>query len=80
MSFVVNASAEELARLFHNYQAALAEDFNCRPATGSWERTPPNERSLSVAAVRMALLELAETQSEPNREYFAKPGDAEWGC
>lgn len=80
MSFTVNASAEELARLFHHYQEALAGDFDCPPAKGAWEKTPQNERNLRVAAVRMALLELAQSQDEPNREYFAKPGEAEWGC
>lgn len=83
MSFTVNASAEELAKLFHHYQEALAADFDCQPVKGSepcWEKTPQNERNLRVAAARMALLELAETQDGPNREYFAKPGEAEWGC
>lgn len=83
MCFEVNVSAEELAKLFHHYQEALAGDFDCQPAKGcapSWEKTPQNERNLRVAAVRMALLELAETQDETNREYYAKPGEAEWGC
>ena len=80
MSFTVNASAEELARLFHHYQEALASDFDCRLAKGSWEKTPQNERNLKVAAVRMALLELADTHERPDREYFAQPGEAEWGC
>ena len=61
MSFTVTASAEELAKLFHHYQEALAGD-------------------LRVAAVRMALLELAETHDGQKRQYFATPGDAEWGC
>lgn len=83
MSFTVNASVEELAKLFHHYQEALAGDFDCQSSdegSRSWERTPTNERNLRVAAVRMALLELTEMQEAPNREYFAKPGEAEWGC
>jgi hypothetical protein len=37
---------------------------------------------LKIAAARLALLELAATsvQAKPNREYYAKPGQAEWGC
>ena len=83
MSFTVTASAEELAKLFHHYQEALAGDFDCEPVKGrtpSWEKTPQNERDLRVAAVRMALLELAETHDGQKRQYFATPGDAEWGC
>jgi len=35
-----------------------------------------------VAAARLAILEVASTTSEPEdlRRYFAKPGEAEWGC
>jgi hypothetical protein len=35
-----------------------------------------------VAAARLALLELAATseQENQNRRYFAKPGEADWGC
>ncbi len=77
MSFTLNASAAELAKLFHHYHEALAGDFDCQPATGnsaSWEKAPQNERNLRVAVVRMALLELAETQPDANREYFRQTG------
>jgi hypothetical protein len=35
-----------------------------------------------VAAARLAILEVASTATEPEdrRRYFAKPGNAEWGC
>ena len=35
-----------------------------------------------VAAARLTLLELALTsQEDPDqRKYFAKPGEADWGC
>ena len=85
MSLIQDVSPEELAKLFHHYQEALAGDFDCQPdksGAPSWEQTPPNERKLRIAAVRMALLELAATSSQdrPNHEYYAKPGEAEWGC
>ena len=82
MSFVVNASAEELAKLFHHYQEALADDFECKSTgrTPSWKKTSQKELDLKIAAVRMALLELAEAHVTTRREYFAAPGDAEWGC
>jgi len=85
MSLIEDVSPEELAKLFHHYQEALADDFACQPGNGrapSWEQTSQQERKLRIAAVRLALLELAATapQDRPNREYFAKPGEAEWGC
>jgi hypothetical protein len=35
-----------------------------------------------IAAARLTLLELAETAEgeQANRQYFAKPGEADWGC
>ena len=85
MSSIQNVSPEELVKLFHHYQEALASDFDLEPGQGpapSWEQTPPNERKLRIAAARLALLELAATSSQdrPNREYYVKPGEAEWGC
>ncbi len=86
MASIQNVSAEELARLFHHYQDALAHDFDCQDGNeavaASWDQTPQNERKLMVAAARLALLELAATseQENQNRRYFAKPGEADWGC
>jgi len=85
MASIQDVSAEELAKLFHDYQQALAGDFDCsgdRLPAYSWARTPQNERKLKIAAARLALLELASiTPPESNRErYFAKPGEADWGC
>ena len=80
---IQEVSAEELAKLFHHYQEALAEDFHGlakQNASVSWDRTPPSDRKLMVAAARLALLELAANSQEPDRKYFAKPGEADWGC
>ena len=80
---IQDVSPEELAMLFHHYQGALAhscdEGEECRVA---WERTPQGERKRLVAAARLALLELAAAATHRNAErpYFAKPGEAEWGC
>ena len=81
---IEDVSPEELAKLFHHYRGALAHDFGS-PGGGeigtSWERAPQNERKLMVAAARLALLELATTCApRPDRKYFAKPGEADWGC
>lgn len=87
MSSIQNVSAEELAKVFHHYQEALAHDFHghaSRRAEFSWEQASQNERKLMIAAARLTLLELAATsvaEPEPdNRQYFAKPGEADWGC
>ena len=85
MSSIQNVSPEELVKLFHHYQEALASDFDCQAAkesAPSWEQTPPNERKLRIAAARLALMELASTSPEhkASNEYYAKPGEAEWGC
>jgi hypothetical protein len=80
---IQEVTAEELAKLFHHYREALAEDFHgllAKDASLSWDRTLQNERRLMVAAGRLALLELAATSRESERKYFAKPGEADWGC
>jgi hypothetical protein len=52
----------------------------------TWDRTPQQERKLMVAAARLALLELANAPSSAEdhkysaKPYFAKPGEADWGC
>jgi hypothetical protein len=35
-----------------------------------------------IAAARLTLLELAATSEgeQSNSQYFAKPGEADWGC
>lgn len=80
---IQNVSAEELAKLFHHYHGALAH--GCDGPKGSetaWEQTPQDERKLMVAAARLALLELAASPASTSevRPYFAKPGEADWGC
>jgi hypothetical protein len=84
MSTIQDVTAEQLAKLFHNYREALAHDCasNERGEASSWDCTPPSERKLMVAAARLALLELstAPEPSSPGRKYYAKPGEADWGC
>ena len=72
-------SAEQFAQLFHHYHQALANDSG-RTHEG-WADLEPAERVRMVAAARLALLETEQTASvRPARNYFAKPGEAEWGC
>jgi len=82
---IEDVSAEQLAKLFHHYRAALTHDFGgqgSEEAASSWDRAPQHERRLMVATARLALLELAAAppQASPSRKYFAEPGEAEWGC
>jgi len=81
---IPEVSPEQLARLFHRYWQVLAPDFGCgenanRP---SWPHVPPQERTRLIAAARLALAELATSSREQDEKgrYFARPGEAEWGC
>jgi hypothetical protein len=82
MSTILGVEPEELAKLFHQYQQLLGGDFESRSeCLSSWEHTPSNERRLLVAAARLTLDELSfKSEEKPTRPYFAKPGEAEWGC
>jgi len=82
---IQEVSAETLAKLFHHYREALAEDYDGKGSehgNSSWDRTPTSERKLMVAAAQLTLEELGATTSadHPTRKYFATPGQADWGC
>jgi hypothetical protein len=84
MSFQ-DVSPEQLAELFHHYHQALGPDFGCaggRPISASWNEVPKQEKSRMVAAARLTLLELDSTHGKDENagRYFAKAGEAEWGC
>lgn len=75
---------ERLAELFHHYQQALTPERSGKGSEvdGSWKEVPPQVKSRLVTAARLALLELESMTSDRARErqYFAHPGEAEWGC
>lgn len=81
---IQEVSAERFAQLFHQYQQALANDVadsSSGHSKDAWADMPPSEKSLMVAAARLALLEVELLPSErQSRRCFAKPGEAEWGC
>jgi hypothetical protein len=81
---IQEVSAERFAQLFHHYHQALTNDSGGASSLrtkDSWENVPASEKSNLVAAARMALLEVELVPSElESRRYFAKPGEAEWGC
>ena len=71
---------KQFERLFHHYREALAPEVELDSAT--WNSLPTDERHRLVAAARLAILELETNARMQNdsRRYFAKPGEAEWGC
>jgi hypothetical protein len=70
---------QQFARLFQHYREALSPE--AEKENGTWYSLPPDERDRLVAAARLAILELdMNSQIEDSRRYFAKPGEAEWGC
>jgi len=67
---------QQFARLFHHYREALSPEAEKESASLK------SDHNLLVAAARSAILEL-ETKAlmeDDRRRYFAKPGEAEWGC
>jgi hypothetical protein len=66
---------QQFARLFHHYHEALSPEVEQESASLN------SDHNRLVAAARSAILEL-ETRAllHDDRRYFAKPGEAEWGC
>lgn len=81
---IQEVSAEQLAELFHHYHQAFELSPGCasKPTAEEWEQVPQQEKDRLIAAARLTLLELVSTarEAEAPRRYFAKPGEAEWGC
>jgi hypothetical protein len=81
---IEEVSAEKLAELFHHYHQNLGAHRHGTTGVDAegWEQMPQHDRSLLVAAARLTLLELTSTveKEEYGQRYFAKPGEAEWGC
>lgn len=82
--WVEEVAPERLAELFHHYQQALTPEISGKGSEGcgEWKQVPSQEKSRLVSAARLALLELQSTDSDhgKSREYFAQPGECEWGC
>ena len=74
---------QQFAKLFVHYRDALTLGQGPTP---DWQldgdsELPSVEREKMVAAARLALIEIESDASEENsRRYYAKPGEAEWGC
>jgi hypothetical protein len=75
---------QHFAQLFDHYQQALTSDpgetVERHPI--EWNALPADERNRMVAAARLAIMEMEANlrREDDHRKYFAKPGEAEWGC
>jgi hypothetical protein len=82
--WINEVAPERLAELFHHYHQALTPEVSGKGSEGggTWNEVPQKEKSRLVAAARLALLELDSITDErpKSRQYFAQPGEAEWGC
>ncbi len=83
--WINEVAPERLAELFHHYHRALtssATSSTGREGHGAWREVPQPEKNRMVAAARLALLELESMTNDrvKSRQYFAEPGEAEWGC
>jgi hypothetical protein len=78
--WIVEVAPERLAEFFRHYHKAL-EVFGKGSESGSWKEMAKPEKNHLVGAC-LILLELDSTknQSPKSRQYFAEPGEAEWGC
>ena len=77
-------SAEKLARMFHYYHETLSADSveGDGKSCSMWADVPTPVRDRIVTALELALIEIEADVSETKeqRRWFAKPGEAEWGC
>jgi hypothetical protein len=84
LMWVNEVAPERLAELFHHYHQALTPETSGKGSESqdSWKEVSPQVKSRLVAAARLALLELQSMTSEraESRQYFAQPGEADWGC
>lgn len=77
-------SVELLRKLFHQYREALAAAAQSDLDSGrtSWRAAALEQLNRMEDEARLTLRELGyESRTEVDaRRYYAKPGEAEWGC
>jgi hypothetical protein len=78
--WIEEVAPERLAELFHHYQQLPGVGKGSE--SGTWNELAKPEKDRMVAAARLILHELDSTKNHPakSRQYFAEPGEAEWGC
>jgi hypothetical protein len=81
--WINEVAPERLAELFHHYHQALTPEMAGKAnERAGWQQVPQQEKNCLVAAARLALLELESMTNNrrQSRQFFAQPGEAEWGC
>ena len=71
---------QQFARLFNYYSEALSSDTEQASATNNSAATEEQRRLLDAARLAIQDLESRPRLEAGHRRYFAKPGEAEWGC
>ena len=73
---------QQFAKLFVHYQESLgsADESAIPTSQESWQDAPLPERERTIAAARLALMELESKAADDSRRWYARPGQAEWGC
>lgn len=75
---------QQFAKLFVHYREALMLNSGSgrEQQLQKWPEVPVMERDRLVTAARLALLELETNgkMEDDSRRFYAKPGEAEWGC
>jgi hypothetical protein len=80
---IQEVSAEQLAELFHHYHQALGQTLAPRASqtlkhgAGTTTGKEPSGRCCPSGIAGIAS---TDRKRENPRRYFAKPGEAEWGC
>ncbi len=70
---------QQFASLFHYYSEALSSDT--QPASTVTNSAAADQQHRLLEAARLAIQDLESRPPESAaRRYFAKPGEAEWGC
>ena len=79
--WIEELAPERFAEFVRHYHQAL-EACGKGSESGSWKEMAKPEKNRLVAAARLIVFELDSTKnkSAKSRQYFAQPGEAEWGC
>jgi hypothetical protein len=78
--WIEEVAPERLAEFFDHYHKAL-EILGNGTEKGPWKEMAKPAKNRLVAAAHLILLEdLTGNKPAKHRQYFAEPGEAEWGC
>jgi len=79
--WIEEVSPEQSPEFFRYYHRAL-EVLNEESKGASWTKIAKLQPNRLVAAAHLTIFGLNsnENESAESRRYFAKPGEADWGC